>query len=327
MNQGQRRGMNLSTLVGRRVSLRYLLPDGQPTDVIGELLEVGEQLLLQPEWAAPVLVPASRVTAARAVPEPVIRPSSAIPKLAWLMDQGWPGLDRVRLGGWVARFGDGFTGRANSVLVLGGPGLPLPQAVDRVEQAYRARGLPPRFQLDHPLPGSTRPQPAPELAAELTGRGYRSTAVVDVLTVGLPETDPAPCDAVRLLPAPGPDWLDLYEPPGGHTADRATVTAVLRAGADPRFAELRTPDGTLAAAARIVLGHRWAGISALTVAPGLRRRGHGRTLLAALLHHAAGGGARFGYVQVEEENTAAHALHRTAGFTPHHRFEFVTRIR
>ena len=55
----------------------------------------------------------------------------------------WQAPDQERLGEWRLRAADGFTGRANSALPLGDPGLPLPAAVNAVEEWYRRRGLPP----------------------------------------------------------------------------------------------------------------------------------------------------------------------------------------
>ena len=309
-------------LLGRRISVRHRLPDGRASDVVGVLEDAGERWRIRPEWAPPLEVPAAAVQAARAVPDPVVRPSSALPKLAWVMDHGWPGLERERLGAWVLRYGEGFTWRANSVLVLGEPGPDVPAAVDEVERRYRARGRPAAFQVDHPLPGSPRPEPAPELAAELDRRGYDTRVRVTVLVAGLlPEHSPR----VHWADAPDQDWLALYEPPAGAAAGPATVRRVLAAGAGPRFAHLRDDDGTLLGGVRLVTAHRWAGISALTVHPGRRRQGHGRTLVAAALHRGRQQGARDAYVQVEDGNDAALALYRQAGFTAHHGFEFRVR--
>ena len=44
----------------------------------------------------------------------------------------WRPLETARLGGWRLRAGAGFTGRANSVLPLGDPGLPLDEAIAHV---------------------------------------------------------------------------------------------------------------------------------------------------------------------------------------------------
>ncbi len=55
----------------------------------------------------------------------------------------WRGTEEEWLGDWLLRAAEGFTGRANSALPLGDPGLPLDEALAAVTQWYRARGLPP----------------------------------------------------------------------------------------------------------------------------------------------------------------------------------------
>jgi ribosomal protein S18 acetylase RimI-like enzyme len=62
----------------------------------------------------------------------------------------------------------------------------------------------------------------------------------------------------------------------------------------------------------------------MEVDEGHRRLGLGRTALEALLDLGARQGARFGYLQVFESNTAAAALYRAAGFTAHHRYHYRT---
>src|SRR5215212_5986867 len=61
--------------------------------------------------------------------------------------RGWQGLEEDRLGDWPLRAGGGFTGRANSALVVGDPGMPLPDAVDAVAHWYAERDLRPRAML------------------------------------------------------------------------------------------------------------------------------------------------------------------------------------
>ena len=43
--------------------------------------------------------------------------------------QHWQAPEQERLGEWLLRAAEGFTGRANSALPLGDPGLPRPEAV------------------------------------------------------------------------------------------------------------------------------------------------------------------------------------------------------
>ena len=48
-------------------------------------------------------------------------PSPGVAALERLAARSWRGLEEQRYGDWLLRAGGGFTGRANSVLVLGEP--------------------------------------------------------------------------------------------------------------------------------------------------------------------------------------------------------------
>ena len=54
----------------------------------------------------------------------------------------------------------------------------------------------------------------------------------------------------------------------------------------------------------------WAGLTAIEVAPGHRRRGLATVVTAALAAQAAAHGAGYLYLQVEDDNEAARALYR-----------------
>ena len=61
-----------------------------------------------------------------------------------LISNGWPparwrGLEEDALGDWLLRAGDGFTGRANSALVVGGPPGPLAGGRRRGDRLVRRR--------------------------------------------------------------------------------------------------------------------------------------------------------------------------------------------
>ena len=78
----------------------------------------------------------------------------------------WQAPETELLGDWQLRAAAGFTGRANSALPLGHPGLPLPlplpEAVATVEDWYRRRDLPPMIVL----PQGAGPYPLPAYLAE-----------------------------------------------------------------------------------------------------------------------------------------------------------------
>jgi N-acetylglutamate synthase len=82
---------------------------------------------------------------------------------------GWRAADQAPLGDWLLRAAGGFTGRANSALAIGDPGLPLPEAVAEVCRWYRARQLPPMIAVPYPLAG---PEDS-EVDAYLAAQGWQ----------------------------------------------------------------------------------------------------------------------------------------------------------
>lgn len=316
------------THVGRRVVVRHRLPDGSATDLLGELVALdaaGAEVL--PDDGPPVRVAADAVLAAKPVPPRQVRPSSSIADVVRVTDLGWPGLERERLGGWVLRASGGFTGRGNSALPLGDTGLPLPAAVDAVERFYAARDLPARFSVPTTLDPTVRADPAPGVDAELDDRGYARVDESLVLVTDLrrlPDLapDPAPGTDASFAPEPDAGFTALYRYRGG--ALPPVAVRVLTAAQHQEFLTLRR-DGEPVAVGRVAVARGWAGVTAMEVAPSARRQGLGRQLLLRLLGRGRELGARWGYLQVAAENTAARNLYAATGLTPHHGYHYRVR--
>ena len=146
--------------VGARVVLRRRVPGGRYADLLGELVSWADGVARVRTRGGEASVPIDAIIAGKPVPPPPTRrgaPHLAL-DLAALEDvaaDGWRPFELAWLGapgaGWRLRAAEGFTGRANSVLALGDPGLPLPAAVDAAEGWYTSRGLPPRFAVVWPL--------------------------------------------------------------------------------------------------------------------------------------------------------------------------------
>ncbi len=228
--------------------------------------------------------------------------------------RGWRGWETGRLGGWLLRAGGGFTGRANSALVVGDPGRPLPEAVDAVTRWYAERDLRPTVQL----PGIQ----ARAAGAAFAAAGWERDEDTLVLTAPLPAPGPDPRVAVDLSPTPDEAWLAGYRHRGAPLPPAAR--RVLTGAEDVVFASVRlAPEpAPLAAVARGVVTDDWLGVSAVTVEEAHRRQGLATAVMEALYRWGAGQGARWAYLQVVASNAPARALYRRDGFIEHHRYHY-----
>jgi N-acetylglutamate synthase len=246
-----------------------------------------------------------------------VLPSSAEPAAVVALEhvaaRTWHGLEEEPLGDWLLRAAGGFTGRANSVLVVGRPPASLPEAVDAVGRWYAARGLRPRAQV--PLPG------AEDADAAFGTAGWHRSDDVLVLTgplAGWPE----PAVPVQLADVPDDAWLTGYRYRG--TPLPPVARHVLLAADHPAFASVRlAPEpAPLAAVARGVVADGCLVVTAVTVDESARRRGLGTAVMAALGAWARHGGADRCLLQVAADNAPALALYDRLGFTEHHRYHY-----
>ncbi len=241
----------------------------------------------------------------------------------------WPGTETEPLGDWLLRAAAGFTGRANSALTAGDPGVPLPEAAARIRRWYTARGLTPMASVSYP---ASHPERNP-VDQFLAGQGWtlRDEASVIVMTQSSTAASPAAALPVRLDDQPGDDWLALYHFRGQPDLPPVART-ILTSAPWQVFASARDGDRTVAigrvagtgsnVAGTGSNGAHWAGLTAIEVDPDYRRRGLAAAVTTALIAQAAQRGARRVFLQVEDGNQAALALYRRLGFTTHHAYHY-----
>lgn len=292
--------------MGETVSLRVATAAG-PTEIVGVVVaRTAETIAVRRRDGSTVEVAVMSVTAGRVVPPGPARRVGAA-ELEAIAAAGWRALETAPLGEWVRRAAGGFTARANSALAVGDPGMPVDTALDAVETWYSERSLPPRVQS---IGGAVE--------EALAARGWRSDGGNDVMTAEIahvlrPLGPSAGEPAIRIDGAPDEPWLAAYRAASGPLP--AVAVEVLTNHPNVAFLSMGTD-----AIARVVVDGRWAGLFAVEVAPGARRRGLGRAVSAAALRWAAGHGARHAYLQAAGGNDAARALYESLGFAIHHRY-------
>jgi ribosomal protein S18 acetylase RimI-like enzyme len=240
-------------------------------------------------------------------------PVPGVDDLERLAARTWRGLEEQPYGDWLLRAGGGFTGRANSVLVLGDPPAPLDEAVAEVTRWYAARGLPPRAQV--PSPGAEHADAAFDAAG---WERWEDNHVLVAPLAGWPE----PAVPVDLAPAPDDDWLRGYRYRG--TPLPPVAREILVRADEPVFAAVRcaAAPAPLAAVARGVLEQGWLVVTAVTVDDAFRRRGLATAVMAALGAWARDRGGHSCVLQVASSNGGALAFYERLGFTEHHRYHY-----
>lgn len=225
----------------------------------------------------------------------------------------WPALQTLLVDGWVLRFADGYTKRANSANAWHPGETPPARIADMVEKLYRARGLRPIFRLS--------PLAPPDMDRLLARKGYR---LFDETIVQAAAIDAVPATAdVAVAGAPAREWLDGYaQATGLAAADLETLARMLNLVHLPSaFARIDSDDAPVAFGYAVFeRGH--VGIFDVVTAAAHRRQGHGARIVGALMRWGAGLGAEHAYLQVLSGNAPALSLYERLGFAEAYRYHY-----
>lgn len=315
-----------SARAGERWVVRVRTPDGSATDLVGWLLDAGAGTLrlqgpLDPATGAepPVsTVALDEVVVARRAPQARGGPApsrTAPDVLEHLAVEAWA-VDLEPLGDWWLRSAAGFTGRANSCLAVGDPGVPVAAAAGRIQAYAAAHDIGPLAQV---VTGSAEDTALQEL-------GWRETYVAtDVLAVRLADLlgDHAPDPRVAVgeeLTLPWRAAFDQYRP---HDADPDLVARLLEGRRPRAYGSVGSEEDGLVAVGRGHLSGGWLGVAALWTRPDRRRQGLATAVMRGLGRWAARRDARWCYLQVDAANAGAHAAYERLGFTLHHRYRYL----
>ncbi|GAB3766957.1 GNAT family N-acetyltransferase [Microlunatus parietis] len=302
---------------GDRLVIRHRLPDGSATDVLGVLVSADPETVVVRtrddrvvEVRRVAVILAKRVPLISRGPDPLRIPAEDLEQAAVA---GWVA-HAEPLGDWWLRSGGGFTGRANSCLAVGDPGLPFPEAAQRVIDFAERVGIPPMVQV---IADSQQEKGFREL-------GWTDTYLAtDVLVHRLSTLGERPADPrVIIEESLTESWLAAYQEYRPNDADPDLLRALLQ-GRPPRgLAGIRDGD-RLVCVGRGQVSRDWLGISGLWTHPDRRRQGLATAVLIGLVHWAGAKGARNAYLQVAQENSSAHEAYQRLGFRLHHSYRYL----
>ncbi|MBM3128639.1 MAG: GNAT family N-acetyltransferase [Chloroflexi bacterium] len=217
-----------------------------------------------------------------------------------------PSLQTLLVDGWVLRFANGYTKRANSVNPLYASANGVESKVELCEEIYRRNNLPVVFKM------TSAAQPE-NLDALLADRGYEVDSPTSVQTMQLRDTNTS-LDA-KLDATVTEEWLAAFCRLGAiDEARKATLRQMLTSIAPQKcFAAMLEADQIVACGLGVRQGDH-VGFYDIITDKVFRNRGYGKRLMRNLLTWGKQNGARHAYLQVMLNNAPALRLYAQLEF-------------
>ena len=218
----------------------------------------------------------------------------------------WPALRQVLLDGWLLRFSNGLTRRANSVNPISPGSNDLQEKVALCERLYRAQELPTIFRLPAIM--------EPDLDSVLERRGYGSEGETCVFFLDLSDLTSRDV-SMELLSRPGAEWLSaLARCQKQSEQQQSTYRRIIESVAVPLVCAASPSNGKLSSVAYGAIHNGLVCLESVATDAEHRRRGLAQNTISAILSWAIQQGATGACVQVEAANSPAVALYRGMGF-------------
>ena len=220
----------------------------------------------------------------------------------------WPAFQHMLFDGWVIRFAEGYTKRANSVTPLYTSFLPLQEKIVACENYYQKMQLPTIFRLLSFSPANY------ELDSVLAQQGYQRASHTLIVSTEL-SSGPTTMQDTEFHTVPLAVWLPLFCQFKQASIEQHQIhhEMLKRIVPDHVFVVLHK-NGQPVACGLGVLENEVFGLFDIVTTPEQRNKGYGTQLLVAMLDYARQNGARRAYLQVVNTNQAALHLYAKFGF-------------
>lgn len=221
----------------------------------------------------------------------------------------WPALNSLLYDGWLLRFANGYTKRANSVNPLFPGTLTLEEKIGFCESIYREQDLQPIFRL-------TTITDLQTVDNHLAARNYKLIDRTHVQTVVLEKNTSTVSPRVSILVGKKGirSWLDAFHRLNPHRIDNKTHQKMLHRIIGQASAMILTVDDEIVACGLGVVEGQYLGLFDIVTADKHRRKGYATELTQSLIAWGQSLGTQFAYLQVMESNAAARKLYRGLGF-------------
>ncbi len=227
----------------------------------------------------------------------------------------WPALNVLLYDGWLLRFANGYTKRANSVNGYYPGALPLDVKIDHCETLFAGQNLQPIFRLN-PLINPDQLDPL------LQAREYKRLDLTSVQMLDLELISPRLSPKATFLPGPNGinSWLRSFHEINPERRDEATHKQMLQNIVGASCFMLLIDNDEIVACGLAVADGEYSGLFDIVTAVEHQRKGYGLELTAALLAWGKAMKTRYAYLQVMTDNDPANKLYGKLGFQEIYRY-------
>ncbi len=218
-----------------------------------------------------------------------------------------PALKTQLYDGWILRFSNGYTNRANSINPIYPSVFPIEAKIEHCEKVYGGQKLPPVYKLTHELSCA--------LDNTLENKGYKIVTPTNIMTKEI-VSDHYKSSDFYVSNTITSDWTKSYFSLNGladcqkrdlaelilHNIQNTTLCGRIMKG-----------DQTIACGLCVV-ERGYAGLFDIVVDRGYRGQGYGFEICASLLNEAKDYHASMAYLQVVQSNIEAIRLYKKLGF-------------
>ena len=218
-----------------------------------------------------------------------------------------PSLTTQLYDGWVLRFANGYTKRANSISPIYHSGLPPLEKIEHCEKLCFSKNFPAVFKLTHAF--------SDELDKILEDKEYKLVEPTNVMTMSLDGFKYGSSDFTVKNYA-DEEWLNSYFSFGNYTEEikRETAKQIINSVQNTKFCGLIVKHGKIVACGSCVIERGYAALLNIIVDEAQRGKGYGYEICASLLGEAVRHGAVNTYLQVVQANTKAVNLYTKLGY-------------
>jgi hypothetical protein len=233
-----------------------------------------------------------------------------IPQIRQIEEAGmnaWPAHQQIFYDGWVLRFADGYTKRANSVMPVYESGFEVEEKIEVCEDVYRQTGLPPVFRLT--------PLAQENLDQALEVRGYKKLHPTRVMILSLDDWDFPINQDQNFRELPLEQWMGVFSEISGSLVEKQPAhVQILRNILNPHLTAALEISGKWVACGLGVLEREWFGLFDIVTHTDYRQKGLGTQLVAEMLKWAKSQVGKKSYLQVMENNAPALGLYAKLGY-------------